>query len=286
MAKVKIVSDSTCDLSKEILNSLNVDTIPLYIGHEGKMFLDGVDITTKEMYQLIAESGKLTKTSCRAPEEFRVFFESIFAQGYDQIVYFGIGSTLSATYNNARLAALEFGDDKVFVVDSLNLSTGTGLLVYKACEFRDAGLSGSEIAQKIQDLVPLVRSQFVIDKFDNLHKGGRCSGMAKIFGTMLRIKPNIKVVNGKLEVARKPIGMRRGLLAMLQDIQEDFNNNNVDLGHVMVTHSFADADAKFVTPRLIDMGIPADKIVETNAGCVVSTHCGEGTIGILYIAKQ
>ena len=286
MAKVKIVSDSTCDLGKEILDSLNVDTIPLYIGHEGKMFLDGVDITTKEMYELIATSGKLTKTSCRAPEEFRVFFENIFAQGYDQIVYFGIGSTLSATYNNARLAALEFGEDKVFVVDSLNLSTGTGLLVYKACEFRDAGLSGSEIAQKITDLVPLVRSQFVIDKFDNLHKGGRCSGMAKVFGTMLRIKPNIKVVKGKLEVARKPIGMKRGLLAMLQDIQEDFNNNNVDLGHVMVTHSFADSDAQFVIPRLIDMGIPADKIVETKAGCVVSTHCGEGTIGILYIVKQ
>ena len=286
MAKVKIVSDSTCDLGKEILDSLNVDTIPLYIGHEGKMFLDGVDITTKEMYELIASSGKLTKTSCRAPEEFRVFFENIFAQGYDQIVYFGIGSTLSATYNNARLAALEFGEDKVFVVDSLNLSTGTGLLVYKACEFRDAGLSGSEIAQKITDLVPLVRSQFVIDKFDNLHKGGRCSGMAKVFGTMLRIKPNIKVVKGKLEVARKPIGMKRGLLAMLQDIHEDFNNNNVDLGHVMVTHSFADLDAQFVIPRLIDMGIPADKIVETKAGCVVSTHCGEGTIGILYIANH
>lgn len=286
MAKVKIVSDSTCDLGKEILDSLNVDTIPLYIGHEGKMFLDGVDITTKEMYELIASSGKLTKTSCRAPEEFRVFFENIFAQGYDQIVYFGIGSTLSATYNNARLAAMEFGEDKVFVIDSLNLSTGTGLLVYKACEFRDAGLSGSEIAQKITDLVPLVRSQFVIDKFDNLHKGGRCSGMAKIFGTMLRIKPNIKVVKGKLEVARKPIGMKRGLLAMLQDIHEDFSKNNVDLGHVMVTHSFADSDAKFVIPRLIDMGIPADKIVETTAGCVVSTHCGEGTIGILYIANH
>ena len=286
MAKVKIVSDSTCDLGKEILSNLNVDVIPLYIEHEGKMYKDSEDITTKEMYELIATSGKLTKTSCRAPEEFRVFFENIFAQGYDQIVYFGIGSTLSATYNNARLAALEFGEDKVFVVDSLNLSTGTGLLVYKACEFRDAGLSGSEIAQKITDLVPLVRSQFVIDKFDNLHKGGRCSGMAKVFGTMLRIKPNIKVVKGKLEVARKPIGMKRGLLAMLQDIQEDFNNNNVDLGHVMVTHSFADSDAQFVIPRLIDMGIPADKIVETKAGCVVSTHCGEGTIGILYIVNQ
>ena len=286
MARVKIVSDSTCDLGKEILNSLNVDVIPLYIGHEGKMYKDGEDITTKEMYELIASSGKLTKTSCRAPEEIRLFFQQFFDQGYDQVVYFGIGSTLSATYNNARLAAMEFDEGKVFVIDSLNLSTGIGLLVYKACEFRDAGLDGKEIADKITELVPLVRSQFVIDKFDNLHKGGRCSGMAKVFGTMLRIKPNIKVVNGKLLVARKPIGMRRGLLAMLSDIQEDLNNNNVDLGHVMVTHSFADADARFVTPRLIEMGIPSDKIVETQAGCVVSTHCGEGTIGILYIVKQ
>ena len=286
MAKVKIVSDSTCDLGKEILSKLNVDVIPLYIEHEGKVFKDGEDITTEEMYKLIETSGKLTKSSCRAPEELRLFFKKFLDEGYDEVVYMGIGSTLSATFNNARLAALELGTDKVFVVDSKNLSSGIGLLVYKACEFRDQGLNGQEIAEKLDVLVPRVRSQFVIDKFDNLYKGGRCSGMARIFGTMLRIKPNIKVVDGKLEVARKPIGMKRGLLAMIQDIELDFNNNNVDLGHVMVTHSFADKDAQFIIPRLVALGIPEEKIVETKAGCVISTHCGEGCIGILYIVNN
>lgn len=286
MAKVKIVSDSTCDLGKEILSKLNVDVIPLYIEHEGKVFKDGEDITTEEMYRLIETSGKLTKSSCRAPEELRLFFKKFLDEGYDEVVYMGIGSTLSATFNNARLAALELGTDKVFVVDSKNLSSGIGLLVYKACEFRDQGLSGQEIAEKLDVLVPRVRSQFVIDKFDNLYKGGRCSGMARIFGTMLRIKPNIKVVGGKLEVARKPIGMKRGLLAMIQDIELDFNNYNVDLGHVMITHSFADKDAQFIIPRLVSLGIPEEKIVETKAGCVISTHCGEGCIGILYIVNN
>ena len=286
MARVKVVSDSTCDLGNEILSSLNVGVIPLYIEHEGKVFEDGVDITTKEMYELIRSSGKLTKSSCRSPEELKLFFKKFLDEGYDQVIYMGIGSTLSGTFNNARLASLELGTDKVFIVDSLNLSTGIGLLVYKACEYRDQGLDAKEIVERLNALVPNVRSQFVIDTFENLHKGGRCSGMARIFGTMLRIKPNIKVINGKLEVARKPIGMKRGLLAMISDIQEDFNNNNVDLGHVMVTHSFADEDAKFIIPRLIQMGIPADKIVETKAGCVISTHCGEGTIGILYITNN
>lgn len=286
MARVKIVSDSTCDLGKEILSSLKVDVIPLYIEHEGKMYKDDEDITTSEMYELIKTSGKLTKTSCRAPEELRLFFKKFLDEGYDQIVYMGIGSTLSATFNNARLAALELGTDKVLVVDSKNLSSGTGLLVFKASELRDEGLSGEEIVERLNALVPNVRSQFIIDTFENLYKGGRCSGMARIFGTMLRIKPNIKVVNGKLEVARKPIGMKRSLLAMIQDIEEDFKNNNVDLGRVMVTHSFADADAKFIIPRLVALGIPEDRIVETKAGCVVSTHCGEGCIGILYITKN
>ena len=286
MAKVKVVSDSTCDLGHEILKSLNVDVIPLNIEHEGKIYLDSVDITTKEMYELIEKSGKLTKTSCRAPEELRLFFKKFLDEGYDQIVYLGIGSTLSANYNNARLAALELGTDKVVVVDSLNLSTGIGLLVYKACKFRDEGLDAHEIGERLNNLVPKVRSQFVIDKFDNLHKGGRCSGMAKVFGTMLHIKPNIKVVNGKLEVARKPIGMKRGLLAMISDITEDFQNNNVDLDNIMVTHSFADKQAEFIIPRLVDLGIARERIVETKAGCVISTHCGEGTIGILYIVNN
>ena len=286
MARVKIVSDSTCDLGKVILRSLDVDVIPLYIEHEGKMYKDGEDITTAEMYEFIKKSGVFTKPSCRAPEELRLFFKKFLDEGYDQVVYMGIGSTLSATFNNARLASLELGEDKVFVVDSKNLSSGIGLLVYKACEFRDQGLSGEEIAERLNTLVPKVRSQFVIDKFDNLHKGGRCSGMAKVLGTMLRIKPNIKVIDGKLNVVRKPIGMKRGLLAMIQDITEDFNANNVDLGHVMVTHSFAKEDAQFIIHRLVALGIPEYKIVETKAGCVVSTHCGEGTIGILYIVNN
>lgn len=286
MAKVRVVTDSTCDLEKNILLHLDVDSIPLYITFGNSVYKDGVDLNTNDMYQLVKKNKMLPKTSCRSIEEFRRFFQKQLDEGYEQVFYIGIGSKLSATFNNARLAAEEVGNDKVVVADSANLSTGIGLLVYKACKFRDQGMNAQEIGKEIEKIVPKVRSQFVVDTLEYLHKGGRCSGMTRVMGTLLMIKPNIKVVNGSLIVARKARGMKQGLKMMIEDIRNDFLNEVVDLDHVMITHTCADKEAAYIKQKLIEeVGIDEKAIVETNAGCVISSHCGEGTIGILYIVK-
>lgn len=282
--RVKILTDSTCDLRKEDLERLDVGVIPLFVNCNGQIYEDGKGIDIEGLFGFVKENKKLPKTSCRSPLEMQEFFQKYLDEGYDQIFYTGIGGSLSGNYNSGMIAAREIGGNKCVVVDSKNLSTGIGLLVLKACKYRDLGLNAQEIGKKIEFLVPKVRSQFVIDTLDYLHKGGRCSGMTKIFGTLLSIKPNIKVINGKLEVARKPRGMKNGLKLMLEDLKEALDANRLDLDCIMVTHSIAPIDAKLLKIKLADMGLK-DKVMETIAGCTIGTHCGPGTIGILFIEK-
>ena len=196
-------------------------------------------------------------------------------------MYIGLASGFSSSYNSAKLAAENF--DNVYVVDSQNLSSGVGLLVNKAVKFRNEGFSASEIAQKVQEIVPLVRVQFVIDTLKYLHMGGRCSGMAKIFGTALKLKPIIRVIDNAMVVAKKPVGYNKGLQAMLGYLEQD--KDNIDEDMLTITHCLADEDAKYLkqqVPTIVDH----KNIVETHAGCVISTHCGPRCIGILYILKQ
>ncbi len=282
--RVKILTDSTCDLRKDVLKKYDIGVISLYVNFDDGMYEDGKDIDIECLFGKVKETRKLPKTSCRSPMDIQNFFQKYLDEGYDQVFYTGIGGTLSGNFQSARIAASEIGEDKVVVVDSLNLSTGIGLLVLKACKLRDEGLDAHQIGEKIQELVPCVRAQFVIDTLDYLHKGGRCSGMTKIFGTLLSIKPNIKVVNGKLEVARKARGMKQGLKLMLEDVKEALENNKLDVDTIMITHSLAHKEAEILKEKLTNMGL-GNYLMETHAGCVISTHCGPGTIGILFIEK-
>ena len=282
--RVKILTDSTCDLRKDVLKKYDIGVISLYVNFDDGMYEDGKDIDIECLFGKVKETRKLPKTSCRSPIDMQNFFQKYIDEGYDQVFYTGIGGTLSGKFQSARIAASEIGEDKVVVVDSLNLSTGIGLLVLKACKLRDEGLDAHQIGEKIQELVPCVRAQFVIDTLDYLHKGGRCSGMTKIFGTLLSIKPNIKVVNGKLEVARKARGMKQGLKLMLEDVKEALENNKLDVDTIMITHSLAHKEAEILKEKLTNMGL-GNYLMETHAGCVISTHCGPGTIGILFIEK-
>jgi DegV family protein with EDD domain len=280
--KVVILSDSTCDLTQDLLRSIHVSTIPLHVIFDGKSYDDGLDITTNQMYQMVDELGVLPTTSAVSPGEMIDFFESYVNQGYD-IVYLGIGGGLSATLQSAHVASLEFPEDRIYLVDSQNLSSGTGLLVLKAASLRDQGLSAKQIKHELEQLVPKVRSQFAIETLEYLHRGGRCSGTARLFGTMLKLKPIIKVIDGKLQVGKKPIGkMTRALDVMLDEMLPLLNDINPDF--VIVTHSIADEAATYAMTKLKEMN-QFKEIYETHAGCVISTHCGKGTIGILYMMK-
>jgi len=282
MNKVAIITDSTCDLSKEIIESRNIKVLPLYVRFGEDTYRDGIDITTDRLYELVEQKNEIPKTSAVSPGDFIEAFEPLIKDGYD-IIYTGIGSSLSGTFQSAHIASLEFPENRIYLVDSKNLSTGIGLLVLKACDLRDQGLSASDIKDRLLEIVPKVRSQFAVKTLDYLHKGGRASGTARLLGTMLRIKPIIQVRDGKMDVYTKTMGkMSRALDVMLTDYIN--LGEQIDLDYVMITHSQAGKHVDYMS-EIVNQKLKPNKLFVTEAGCVISSHCGPGTIGILYIVK-
>ena len=282
---VKIISDSTCDLSQELIKENDIEIIPLLVTFNEDTFQDGVDIDASKIYEEVAKRNILPKTSAVSAMALEELFRKWVDQGYD-VVYTGISSKMSSTYNNAVLAANEIGNDKVFVVDSKNLSTGIGLTVLKACRDRDKGLSAKEIVENMKYNIDRVKAQFAIERMDYLHKGGRCSGIARFAATLLRIKPIIFVRDGSMTVGKKPLGkIKVALDVMLKMLEEDKNNNNVDPEFIFVTDAIAPESREYLIPKVKEM-FPNTNVYSTIAGGVIASHCGPGTIGILYICKN
>lgn len=287
MNKVIIFTDSTCDLSQEIIKEYDIKVIPLHITFGTESLDDGVDITLPELYKRVEEENVMPKTAACAPGEFIEFLEPYIEQGYD-IFYMGIGGKLSTTFNSFQIAAEELPEGRCYSSDGSNLSTGTGLLLLKACKYRDSGMSAKEIKERIDRRIPRMKSQFVVRTLDYLHKGGRCSSLTKIFGTVLRIRPMIVVREGKLKVGKKIIGlMKKAVGTMTNMFLEYFNN--IDTEFVFITHttdcdqSYAEIDAMFKEHGIYDK---VKHVYRTEAGCVIGAHCGPGTIGILYLMKD
>lgn len=281
MNKVAILTDSTCDLSEKLIKENNIEVIPLYVSFDEEIYKDGVDINASKLYELVSEKKRLPKTSACSVGDFINAFTKYLNEGYD-VFYTGISSKLSTTYNNALLAKEELATDRIQISDSANLSTGIGLQLLKARKLAEAGKNVKEIKEEIEKISLNVRSKFAVESLDYLHKGGRCSGVARFFGTMARLKPVIEVKNGKLDVLAKPIGKRKALQVMIDDIVS--NKDNIHKDCVMVTHTYADEEALYLKEKLNEL-IPDAHVEITDAGCVISSHCGKGTIGILYIMK-
>lgn len=283
MKGIKIITDCTSDLTPELYKKLDIEVIPLTVSIGGKTYDDISEIDSEKLFQLVKEYGELPKTASVSPATFLNYFNKHLENGYD-VLYMGIGAGFSASYQNARLAASELPEGRVRIVDSGNLSSGIGLLLLKAAKFRDQGDSLEEIARKLEELVPLVRTQFAINTLAYLHKGGRCSGTSRIIGTLLKVKPIIRVVDGKMEVAKKPRGKyQKALDTLLEYFKND--SDNIDTENVMVTHSLADEDAVYLKKEIAKIA-DIENIYETKASAVIATHCGPRTIGILYILKK
>lgn len=284
MRPVKIICDSTCDLSEDQIKEYDIEIMPLYINIKDKSYRDNVDITVNDLYKYVDETGELPKTSALTIGDYIDTFKKWIDRGYD-VLYTGISSGLSSSYNNSLIAIDELGaKEYCYSFDSKNLSTGIGLLILKVVEMRDAGMDCKTIYEKINEIVPNVRSQFIIDRFDYLHKGGRCSSMARIFGTMLKIKPLITVREGKMTVAEKPHGKKiKGLEALLRFLERD--KDNLDLSTVFITHTMADSDALYLKEKILE-NYNFKNLYITNAGSTIASHCGPGTIGILYIVNK
>ena len=280
MKKIKIITDSTCDLSPELIKKNNISVLPLMVNFKESSYRDGIDITTSELYDKVSSLGYLPKTSAVTPGRMIEEFEKWLSNGYE-IIFTGISSKMSRTYENALLARATLDQKHIYVVDSGNLSSGIGLLVLYMSKLRDDGYESPEIVKKSIEKVSLIRSQFVIDRFDYLYKGGRCSGMAKIFGTVLKIKPIICVRNKEMNVGKKPHGkLEKGLDSLLDMLKAD--RDNIDVSNIMVTDSVCPNGVSYLTKKIKEI-LPSANIIHTNAGCVISSHCGKGTVGILYM---
>lgn len=282
MDKIKLVTDSTCDLTKELLETYHIDVIPLYVNFGDETFSDGVDIDVSTMYQKVSDLDQLPKTAAPSPGMFETVFNKYLKEGY-KIIYMGIGSKFSASFNAARVAKGLLETDDVYLVDSMNLSSGTGLLLLKAGEMIKSGKSIDIIIDELNNLVPKVRSQFVINTLDYLYKGGRLNALSAFFGGVLRIKPIIKVRNGLMGVGKKGRGkIHNAINLMIKEMLDE--KDNIDPDFMMITHSMANDEAKYIREK-IENEVQISNIYETEAGCVISSHCGKKTIGILYITK-
>lgn len=286
MRKVLILSDSTCDLGKDLLEKLDVKIVPLHICFGEKSYRDLIDMKLPDLYLKAKELEMLPKTQACAPQSFIDFLTPYVKDGYE-IFYTGISSKLSSTYQNFMLAARSFEGAEIYASDSLNLSTGIGLLLVKACEYRDQGLSAKQIKEKIDNLIPHVKSQFVIKTLDYLYKGGRCSALSAFFGTLLRIRPMIIVRDGAMTVGKKTIGlMKKAVGFMTETFIKDLPN--IDQSTIFITNTTeSDQSYNEIMDTLNHHNVLSlvKNIYHTEAGCVIGSHCGPGTIGILYIMK-
>ena len=278
--KVKILSDTTCDLSEELLKKYNIDTMPFPVILGDKQYLDGVTVTPKDIIEYNQTNKDFPKTTAPNMSEYMDFF-SKFLDGNTEIVFIGLSSELSSCFNNMKLAAGELKN--VYFVDSKSLSTGTGLLVIKAAEMAQNGKTAEEIVSEIEKLVPFVQASFVVEKLDYLRKGGRCSMLAALGANLLKIKPMLLLKNGKIVKEKTFFGKHTEVLKKYVDyVFEKFPN--YDKSRIFVTHTMSrDEYIDAVKQCLKDKGF--EEILETNAGATVTCHCGPNTIGILYISK-
>ena len=278
MSRIKIFADSTSDLNPDWIKTHDIGIIPLYVVFGDESLKDGVEITPERLYERVSKDGRLPKTAAPSPADFMTAFQPYIDQG-DDILYISLSSELSSTYQNALLASSEFPEGRISVVDSLNLSSGIGLLVMKAVHAAQKGQSLKEITHLVEAVKPNIRTEFVIDTLEYLHKGGRCSGMQNLIGSLLKIRPVIRVTDGKMSPAYKVRGKReKALDQMLQNTLSDKHQIDKDL--IIVVHTMAEEDALELQKSLQEQ--TGGRVELTTAGCVICSHCGPKTTGIIY----
>ncbi len=279
--KIKIISDSTCDLSAQQIAQNDITLTPLTVVKNDEQFKDGVTIAPADIFAHVAAGGALCSTAANSIGEYADVFET-FAADYDGIIVITIGSGFSACYQNACLAAEDFPN--VRVIDSRNLTTGQGLVVLKACELAKTATDLDALAEELRAYTDKIEASFVVDKLDYLVKGGRCSSAAALGANLLNLKPCIDVKDGKMSVGKKYRGNYAKCLAGY--VKERLEGReDIDEGVLFITRTVVPDEAYDAVKTAVAEYGKFENIYETTAGCTISCHCGPGTLGIVFVRK-
>lgn len=279
---IKITSDSTCDLSREQLQRHQIDLVPLAVAMDGRDYHDGVDITPRDIYDHVAQGGGLPVTAAVNAAQYEAVFAR-YAGDYDAVIHINISAEFSSCHQNAVLASQQF--DNVYVVDSRNLSTGHGLVVLKAAELAESGMDAADVAETLRAMTGRVDASFILEQLKYLQKGGRCSAAAVLGANLLKLKPCIEVQDGKMAVGKKYRGtFAHCLEAYITDRLA--HREDLDLRRVFVTHSGVEPEILQLALDTVRRLQPFEEVCVTTAGCTISSHCGPGTIGVLFVRRD
>ena len=280
---IRILADSTCDLSPELADRHNIEVIPLFVRLGDDEFKDGVNILPEDLYKWSDEHGETPKTAAPGITDIEGFLDD---KGDDEYIIFTISSSMSACFNNCRLAAEDLDmEDRVKVIDSANLSTGIGLQILRAANMAASGASSEEIIKEMEQIKSKVRASFVVDTLTYLHRGGRCSGLAALFGSALKLHPRIAVVDGAMRPEKKYRGKDiKYIMDYVTDMEDALKTALPE--RVFITHSGCGREAVEAVRSYLEGLHHFDEILETRAGAVVSSHCGPGTLGVLFIEGE
>ncbi len=280
--KIKITSDSTCDLSREQIEKNDIGIFSLAVILGDKTFRDGHGITPQDIFDYVEQTQNLPKTAAGSAAEYEEFFREQI-KGYDRLIHFNISAKASSSHSSACIAADNIGP-QVSVIDSKALSTGQGLLVMKACDFRAQGMEADEIVKRIRELTPFVNTSFVPDNLNYLHKGGRCSLAALLGAKVLKLHPLIaEDKDGQLVAKKKYMGsMERCIKAYIADLRQEYRR--YDKTRCFITHSYADPELVEIAKKMVNDNFEFDEVIETVAGSIITSHCGRNTLGVLFIA--
>ena len=278
MEKIKIITDSTLDLPAELIREKNIEVLPLLINIGEESYLDGVEITTKEMIDKINATGILPTTAQVTPNRFEETFKKYLDEGY-KIVVLTLSSDMSGTYQSACIAKDMLESDDIVVIDSRNVTSGLGLLVLKACELRDKGLGIKEIEEEILKAIPKVKSSLNFESLENLVRGGRLSKTAGTIGSVLGLRLILEVKDGKMSVKDKVRGSKKALKKLISD----FESVDVDFDSPIVLLELLNEDVyEGLKIYFQEKNI---NYIDAKVGCTVGIHSGIKPCGIFFFEK-
>ena len=280
--KIQITCDSTCDLPLQMREKYNIAVLPMIVNLGDQSYRDGADVTCDDLFAYVESTGKLPKTSAISIYEYDQFFSKFVEDGME-VIHISLSSELSSTYQNACIAAEDVGN--VYVIDSRSLSAGSAHLVLLARELAETGMEATEIVETVKQARERLDASFVLQTLDYLHKGGRCSGVAAFGANVMKLRPEILVTDGKMDVGRKYRGsLEKSVMAYVKGCLE--GRQDVDTGRIFLMHTGVSQDVLYKICALVKELQPFEEVIIGTAGCTITSHCGPDCLGLLFMKKK